>query len=332
MQRTYVDDNRCESVRSRGCVPSCFGLARLGSLPGNGALLMAVLCGPAGPGRAFTHDSSRDWALGAGLRQRGVLLLYRVYDRESTVGFDSGLRRFAHRHARRCRALERRQCFAGFAAARALLGLGEGATFPGGLRTAVESLPVDRRARGIATSFSGGTLGAILTPIIAVPIGLKFGWRTAFLLTGALGAIWLVIWFAIARPPYLPKVEHKPQKLGWPNLYELRFWTLVASYALPAISAGPILTIFPLYFSRAMGVSQADLGRILWMPPLAWGLGYFFWGWAADKFATEDPRPVGLMVLLTILALAFGLTTWTSSVMIAMLLTSSSTFVAGGFP
>src|SRR6266571_1189886 len=221
--------------------------------------------------------------------------------------------------------------FAGFAAARALLGLGEGATFPGGLRTAVESLPVDRRARGIATSFSGGTLGAILTPIIAVPIGLKFGWRTAFLLTGALGAIWLVIWFAIARPPYLPKVEHKPQKLGWPNLYELRFWTLVASYALPAISAGPILTIFPLYFSRAMGVSQADLGRILWMPPLAWGLGYFFWGWAADKFATEDPRPVGLMVLLTILALAFGLTTWTSSVMIAMLLTSSSTFVAGGF-
>ena len=73
---------------------------------------------------------------------------------------------------------------AGFAVARALLGLGEGATFPGGLRTAVESLPVEKRARGIATSFSGGTIGAIVTPLMVVPIALAYGWRTAFLLTG----------------------------------------------------------------------------------------------------------------------------------------------------
>jgi sugar phosphate permease len=111
----------------------------------------------------------------------------------------------------------------------------------------------------------------------------------------------------------------------------MRFWALVSSYALPAISAGPILTIFPLYFSRALGVSQADLGNLLWMPPAAWGIGYFFWGWVADKYAAENPRPVGLMILLTILALVFGLTTWTSSPVLAMLLTSSSTFIAGGF-
>src|SRR3989442_10011226 len=89
--------------------------------------------------------------------------------------------------------------FLGFAAARAVLGLGEGATFPGGLRTAVESLPSDRRARGIATSFSGGTIGAIVTPLIVVPVALRFGWRAAFLLTGALGVGWLILWTAIAR-------------------------------------------------------------------------------------------------------------------------------------
>src|SRR5438105_2323127 len=64
--------------------------------------------------------------------------------------------------------------FAGFAMARAVLGLGEGATFPGGLRTAVESLPPDRRARGIATSFSGGTIGAIVTPLMVGPIALHY--------------------------------------------------------------------------------------------------------------------------------------------------------------
>jgi len=54
---------------------------------------------------------------------------------------------------------------AGFAVARALLGLGEGATFPGGLRTAVESLPVEKRARGIATSFSGALESSVQVTI-----------------------------------------------------------------------------------------------------------------------------------------------------------------------
>src|SRR5690242_1982326 len=70
--------------------------------------------------------------------------------------------------------------FAGFAAARALLGLGEGVTFPGGLRTAVESLPATRRGRAVALSFSGGTLGGVAAPLIAVPLALRYGWRTAF--------------------------------------------------------------------------------------------------------------------------------------------------------
>ncbi|HYR83813.1 MAG TPA: MFS transporter [Terriglobia bacterium] len=221
--------------------------------------------------------------------------------------------------------------FWGFAFARGLLGLGEGATFPGGLRTAVESLPSKLRARGIATSFSGGTIGAIVTPTIAIFVGLKLGWRWAFYLSGLLGAIWIVLWLFVARPPYLPKREQKPTKIKWPNPFERRFWALVSSYALPAVAPGPILTIIPLYLTRGLHVSQTDLGDILWMPPLAWGIGYFFWGWVADRFAADKPRPVGLFALLTVFSLAFGLTTWTSSVMVAMLLISWGAFIGGGF-
>jgi ACS family hexuronate transporter-like MFS transporter len=221
--------------------------------------------------------------------------------------------------------------FAGFAVARAVLGLGEGATFPGGLRTAVESLPANLRARGIATSFSGGTIGAIVTPLIVVPIALNFGWRAAFIFTGGLGVAWLILWAAIARPPFLPKLAARPKKMAWPNPFERRFWALVFSYALPAIAPGPILTLVPLYLSRGLGVSQADLAGILWMPPLAWGIGYFFWGWAADKFAADNPRPVGMFLLLTVCSLAFGLTTWTTSVIIAIALISWAAFIGGGF-
>ena len=221
--------------------------------------------------------------------------------------------------------------FWGFAIARGLLGLGEGATFPGGLRTAVESLPANLRARGIATSFSGGTIGAIVTGPIAIPIALKYGWRTAFLISGGLGIAWILLWLAVGRAPYLPKVEHKPKKIMWPNPLERRFWSLVFSYSLTCVAPGPILTIIPLYLSRGMGVSQDDLKTIIWMPPAAWGIGYFFWGWIADRFAAENRRPIGLFLLLTVFSLAFGFTAWTSSLVLAMFLISWGAFIGGGF-
>jgi ACS family hexuronate transporter-like MFS transporter len=221
--------------------------------------------------------------------------------------------------------------FWGFALARGFLGLGEGATFPGGLRTAVESLPSNLRARGIATSFSGGTIGAIITGPIAIPIALRFGWRTAFQLTALLGVVWIGLWLLAGRPPYLPKSEHKPKKITWPNPFERRFWALVFSYALTCVAPGPILTIIPLYLNRGLNVSQDELKTIIWMPPLAWGIVFFLWGWVADKYAADNRRPVGLFALLTVFALAFGFTTWTSSVMFAMLIISWAAFIGGGF-
>ena len=49
--------------------------------------------------------------------------------------------------------------FLGFAVARAALGIGEGSIFPGGFRTALDSLPLDKQARGIALAYSGSSLG-----------------------------------------------------------------------------------------------------------------------------------------------------------------------------
>lgn len=221
--------------------------------------------------------------------------------------------------------------FVGFALARALLGFGEGATFPGGFRTAVESLTPDRRARGIATSFSGGAIGAILTPILVIPIGVRFGWQAAFLLTGILGFVWILLWMGASRPPYLPAVERKTKKMAWPNPFERRFWALILGYSLTTVSIGPILALVPLYFSNGLGVPQAELGKYLWAPPFAWAIGYFFWGWAADRYASGKPRPVAMLVLLTGLSLPIGFATWTASPALAMLLISWTGFIVGGF-
>jgi len=221
--------------------------------------------------------------------------------------------------------------FLGFAAARAVLGLGEGATFPGGLRTAVESLPAHLRARAIALSFSGGTLGAVMMPLLLGPLAIQYGWRVAFMATAGLGAVWLIIWAAIARPPFLPKAPPRTAKVSWPNFLERRVWALMFSYALPAISPGPVLTILSLYLNGRLKLTQAEVNQLAWIPPLTWGLGYFFWGWAADRYAASNRRPVGMFLLLTVASLTLGFTTATTSVALAMALISFSTFIGGGF-
>src|ERR1035437_7114129 len=91
--------------------------------------------------------------------------------------------------------------FLGFAIARAALGFGEGATFPGGLRTAVQTLPPEQRGRGLAVAYSGGSLGAAITPLIVTPIFLWWGWRAPFWFMGLIGALWLCQWGAISRRP-----------------------------------------------------------------------------------------------------------------------------------
>jgi ACS family hexuronate transporter-like MFS transporter len=221
--------------------------------------------------------------------------------------------------------------FIGFALARAVLGIGEGGTFPGGLRTAVETLPANLRARGIALSFSGGTIGAVMMPLLLGPLAIQYGWKTAFIATGLLGLTWMIIWAVIARPPFLPASPPKPPKMTFPNLGERRVWALIFSYALPAISPGPVLTILSFYLAQRLQMTQADVNNVVWIPPLTWGIGYFFWGWAADRFAAHNPRPIGMFVLLTMVSVTLGLVTMTSSVPLAIGLISLSTFIGGGF-
>ena len=198
--------------------------------------------------------------------------------------------------------------FLGFAIARALLGLGEGATFPAGLRNAMDTLPPNYQSRGIAVAYSGGSLGAIVAPIVIVPVAQRFGWQAAFLVTGLLGVAWLARWCVVSRPPYLPKVVRRPQRFASLNPLERRFWALIASYSLGIVAIAPILYLSPLYLNRVLHFTQADLGKVLWIPPLGWELGYFFWGWVFDRYAAGQDRPVGMFLLLSVFAIPIGFT------------------------
>lgn len=180
--------------------------------------------------------------------------------------------------------------FFGFGALRALLGAGEGATFPGGLRTVTLTLPPAKRGRGLAIAYSGGSLGAMITPLIVTPIALRFGWHGAFIVTGSLGLAWLVLWRFVSRGiDRAPAVRTTP-----PILWKERaLWAYIAFYAIGAMPLGLILNLSSLYLYARFGWNQATLGKVLWIPPLGWEIGYFVWGAALDRLG---PRFRGLML------------------------------------
>jgi ACS family hexuronate transporter-like MFS transporter len=220
--------------------------------------------------------------------------------------------------------------FLGFALARAALGVGEGSIFPGGFRTALDSLPIDKQARGIALAYSGSSLGSILAPILLTPVAIHYGWRMAFLVTPTLALLWIFVWRETVNPSKFPNKSRTAQRMVFPNVLERRFWSLVASYALGALPVGAITYLTPLYLSRACGLTPAQLGFVLWIPPAGLEAGYFFWGWIADRFTGASPRPVKLIILMALLVLPLTAVHFFQSALIAIVLLTFSLFAAGG--
>jgi len=217
--------------------------------------------------------------------------------------------------------------FLGFAVARAALGFGEGATFPGGLRTVVLSLPDRLRARGVAVAYSGGSLGAVLTPLIITPVYQAFGWRAAFWFTGLIGCTWLAAWWFISAPrPELASPLHHAQTrhpLPW---RDPRLWSFMASYALGCLPLAFVLYQMPLYLARVFGKDQSALGWVLWIPPLGWEVGYFFWGWLLDRGLPI--RGLTLTAMAGTIPLAFGASIESFSLLLLLLFWTM--FVSGG--
>jgi MFS transporter, ACS family, hexuronate transporter len=176
-----------------------------------------------------------------------------------------------------------------FAVARAALGFGEGATFPGGLRTATQTLRADQRARGVALAYSGGSLGAVLTPLIVTPIALRWGWRGAFVCTGFFGVLWLAMWAWVSRDSRL-RFPPPWDVLRAPRLADPAVWGFMAAYAFGGLPLGFVLYGAPLYLGRRLGCDQAALGHLLVVPPLGWEVGYFFWGWVVDRTTRTEGR------------------------------------------
>jgi ACS family hexuronate transporter-like MFS transporter len=95
-----------------------------------------------------------------------------------------------------------------FTLVRMLLGVGEGGSFPAGLKAIADWFPKSERALAIGFFIAGTNIGAIATPLLIPLITLRWGWRAAFVLTGLASLFWLAAWLRVYHSP------HQDPRLG----------------------------------------------------------------------------------------------------------------------
>ena len=82
----------------------------------------------------------------------------------------------------------------GFCIARFMLGLGESGNFPAAIKATTEWFPSEERAFATGLFNSGSNVSFFVAPALVAFVTARYGWQSAFLTTGSMGLLWLVLW------------------------------------------------------------------------------------------------------------------------------------------
>lgn len=148
-----------------------------------------------------------------------------------------------------------------FVAARIVLAAGESVSTPAGLKAAATYLPLAQRNMAIGLINTAPNIGAILTPLLIPPFALAFGWKAAFVVTGALGFLWLAGWWLGTRN--LRPVGNVPERarVPWGELLrDRRTWTVIGAKFCTDAVWWFVLFWMPDFFNRQFGLGQGALG------------------------------------------------------------------------
>jgi len=189
---------------------------------------------------------------------------------------------------------------ASFGFCRFLVGAGESANWPAAAKAVSEWFP--KRERALATAFfdSGSSVGGAVAPLLVLPIYFRWGWRPAFIIPGALGFLWLLLWRRFYFPPKEhprlskselamitaeggdPRQEQSPLgPISWRKLLKLpQTWGAIVARMFTDPVFFFITDWFPIYLV-AKGIELRGGLIAIWIPFLAADAGNFFGGYAS---------------------------------------------------
>jgi ACS family hexuronate transporter-like MFS transporter len=175
---------------------------------------------------------------------------------------------------------------------RGMLGVSESGNFPAANKTVAEWFPKKERALAIGIFNSGTNVGAIVAPLAVPAIVVTWGWQAAFILTGAVGFIWIIFWFIFYEIP------EKQRRL---KAAELAYINSDVDEQQESVEKIPWLKLLKYRQTWLFFIGKGLTDPIWWF--------YLFWipGWLADVRGTGlDVKSFGLPLAFIYTATTVG--------------------------
>ncbi len=187
----------------------------------------------------------------------------------------------------------------GFGVARFLLGIGESGNFPAAIKSTAEWFPKKERALATGIFNSGANIGAVIAPLVVPWLTLTWSWREAFIFTGSLGFIWVILWAVMYQIPQKHKkvsseemayIESDPpepasEKIPWLSLLKHKqTWAFVIDKFLTDPIWWFYLYWLPLFLNQRYKLDLAQIGLPLIVIYTMTSIGSIGGGWLSGAF------------------------------------------------
>jgi ACS family hexuronate transporter-like MFS transporter len=185
---------------------------------------------------------------------------------------------------------------------RALLGLGEAGNWPGAVKSNGEWFPVKERAIAQGIFNSGASIGNVIAPFIIVFLYANFGWKTTYIILGAVGLLWVIPWLFLNKstPEKHPWVTQEERDLILADRIDKDEQT--SDVKAKSLSVGQILSYkqswgvlmcrffiepiwwffagwMPIYLNKTFELSIEQIAGTMWISYLMAAAGSIVGGW-----------------------------------------------------
>ncbi len=194
------------------------------------------------------------------------------------------------------------------------VGVGEAGGVAPSYALIADYFPPDRRARALAIFSLGVPIGLGGGAYIGAHLAQWFGWRTAFVVMGAIGIVLApILKYVVRDTPRVPAADAAPLTQAFPIVARKpTFWLMAFASSMSSLCGYGLALWTPSVLIRSFHLDLIQTGNFFASLLLIGGCtGVFMGGWLADKLGRKDrawyARLPAIAWLITAPTFALGL-------------------------